>query len=712
MHPVAIFDLITFLGSLTALVLLARGWKGAVRRDAKLLLVGLFALLMFYGLCLFLEWSGMTMALDTIEDFIGALLPMWFAFVLYAFLQEISGRDLRISEEWLRSILDSVQTGVVVIDPETHTIVDVNPVAANMIGASREQIVNRVCYQYICPVEQGACPITDLGHKVDMSERVLLTADGTTVPIIKTVVPVSLGGREHLLESFLDITERKQSEDALRASEEEYRSLVESTDDSVYLVDVASTYLFVNEKHLSRFGLPQEKVIGRAYAEFHSEEEAKAFFSRVKQVTETGNSLWHEYRSQRDGRYFLRTLSPVKGADGKAIAVTVVSKDITERKSLEAQLQHIQRMEAIGTLAGGIAHNFNNLLMGIRGHLSLMSLDADDAGAIRDRLKKMEQLVESGTQLTSHLLGYAREGRYEVKTISLNQLVTETADTFGLTKKEITIHLELADDSLGIQADYGQIEQVLWNLFVNASDAMPGGGDLFLKTMSVTNEDMKGRLYVPKHGNYVLLMVTDTGEGMDERTMGRAFDPFFTTKGIGQGTGLGLSSAYGIVKAHGGYVDVESKLGSGTTFKVYLPASEKEVREVVKSAPEVVKGTGSVLLVDDEELVLGVSKELLEVMGYHVLAAKDGKEAVEIYRKNQDDIDIVVLDMVMPGMGGGEVFDCLKGINPNVRVLLASGFAVNGEATQILERGCNGFIQKPFNMNELSEEIEQIMNMP
>jgi CheY-like chemotaxis protein len=207
-------------------------------------------------------------------------------------------------------------------------------------------------------------------------------------------------------------------------------------------------------------------------------------------------------------------------------------------------------------------------------------------------------------------------------------------------------------------------------------------------------------------------MVTDTGEGMDERTMGRAFDPFFTTKGIGQGTGLGLSSAYGIVKAHGGYVDVESKLGSGTTFKVYLPASEKEVREVVKSAPEVVKGTGSVLLVDDEELVLGVSKELLEVMGYHVLAAKDGKEAVEIYRKNQDDIDIVVLDMVMPGMGGGEVFDCLKGINPNVRVLLASGFAVNGEATQILERGCNGFIQKPFNMNELSEEIEQIMNMP
>ncbi|MBW1744643.1 MAG: PAS domain S-box protein, partial [Deltaproteobacteria bacterium] len=352
MHPVAIFDLITFLGSLTALVLLASGWKLALRRDAKLLLVGLFALLMFYGLCLFLEWSGMTMALDTIEDLIGALLPMWFAFVFYAFLQEISGRDLRISEERLKSILDSVQTGIVVVDPETHTIVDVNPVAANMIGASREEILNRTCHKYICPAGRGECPITDLGQKVDMSERMLLRADGSSVPIIKTVVSVLLDGRPHLLESFLDITERKHTEDALRASEEEYRSLVESTEDSVYLVDADCTYLFMNEKHLSRFGLPEEEVLGSPYSNFHSEQETKEFFSRVTEVTETNRSLWHEFRSQRDGSYFLRTLSPVKGTDGETIAVTVVTKDSTERKRLEAQLQHVQRMEAIGTLAG------------------------------------------------------------------------------------------------------------------------------------------------------------------------------------------------------------------------------------------------------------------------------------------------------------------------------------------------------------------------
>jgi two-component system cell cycle sensor histidine kinase/response regulator CckA len=617
---------------------------------------------------------------------------------------------LRESEERLKTMLDSIQTGVVVIEPETHTIVDVNPVATKMIGLPREQIINKICHEYICPAEKGKCPITDLGQTMDRSERVLTTADGTAMPILKTVAPVSLDGRKHLLESFLDITEHKRAQDALRASEEKYRSLVESTDDSVYLVNSSCTYLFMNQKHLSRFALPEDKVIGRTYAEFHSEEETQAFAEKVNEVLTTGKSHWHEYRSARDSGYFLRSLSPVKGADGKTTAVTVISKDITERRRLEAQLQHAQRMEAIGTLAGGIAHNFNNLLMGIRGHVSLMSLEAHDPHAIGGRLRKIDKLVESGTHLTSHLLGYAREGRYKVKTISLNQLVVETSDTFSLTKKQITIHRNLDENLFSIQADHGQIEQVLWNLFINASDAMPDGGDLFLETANVTHDQMRGKIYVPKPGNYVLLKVTDVGIGMDRKTLGRVFDPFFTTKGIGRGTGLGLSSAYGIVKAHGGYLDVESKPGKGSTFKLYLPATQEEVREVVKTPAGVIKGTGTVLLIDDEQAVLEVGKELLEVMGYRVLAASEGEKAVEIYTKNRDKIDIVVLDMVMPGMGGGEVYDHLKKIDPDVKVLLASGFAIDGEASKILDRGCDGFIQKPFNMKELSERITEIIN--
>jgi CheY-like chemotaxis protein len=239
---------------------------------------------------------------------------------------------------------------------------------------------------------------------------------------------------------------------------------------------------------------------------------------------------------------------------------------------------------------------------------------------------------------------------------------------------------------------------------------MPDGGKLFISTANVTHDHMRRRLYVPKPGKYVLLTVTDTGHGMDKKTMERAFDPFYTTKGVGRGTGLGLSSAYGIVKAHGGYLDVESNPGSGTTFKIYLPATEEEVHEVGGTTTELVTGTGTVLLVDDEAAVLEVGKELLEAMGYRVFAASDGSEAVEIYRRNQEDIDIVALDMIMPGMGGGEVFDRLREIDPNVKVLLSSGYAIDGEASKILERGCNGFIQKPFHMKELSEKMSEIIN--
>jgi CheY-like chemotaxis protein len=324
-------------------------------------------------------------------------------------------------------------------------------------------------------------------------------------------------------------------------------------------------------------------------------------------------------------------------------------------------------------------------------------------------LKNIEKRIQSGARLTSHLLGYARKGRYEVKPVNLNQLVEETSDTLGRTKKEITIHRELAEDLFAIEADPGQIEQVLLNLFVNASDAMPGGGDLILKTMNVTHEDMKGKLYDPKPGNYVLLVATDTGIGMDKETIERIFDPFFTTKEMGRGTGLGLASAYGIMKAHGGYIDVDSRKGQGTTFSIYLPASEKEIEEVVRHTDRLIRGSETVLLVDDEDTIREVGQELLEAMGYRVLMASDGKEAIELYKKDRNDIDMVLLDMVMPNMGGGDAYDRMKEINPDIKVLLSSGFSIDGEATQILERGCNDFIQKPFTMKELSRKIREIL---
>lgn len=399
-------------------------------------------------------------------------------------------------------------------------------------------------------------------------------------------------------------------------------------------------------------------------------------------------------------------------ADKKHRGTVGIIRDITERKCFEEQKErvyHARKMEAIGQLAGGIAHDFNNLLMGVQGNVGLMLLKEDLPHTGYERLKNIERLVESGAKLTSQLLGYARKGKYEVKQIDLNQLVKEVSDTFGRTRKEITIHRELANDLYGIEADSTQIEQVLLDLFVNAADAMPSGGDLMLQTMNTSHKDMKGKVYRPKVGNYVLLTVTDTGTGMDKRTMEKIFHPFFTTKDMGRGTGLGLASVYGIIKGHGAYIDVKSEKGHGATFSIYLPASEKKVQKAVKTAGRLIKGTGTLLLVDDEEVVLEVGQELLEALGYRVLTGKDGKEAVETYKKKQDDIDCVVLDMVMPTMGGGEAYDRMKEINPDIKVLLSSGYSIDGEATEILKRGCNGFIQKPFRMNELAEKIREIV---
>ncbi len=500
------------------------------------------------------------------------------------------------------------------------------------------------------------------------------------------------------------IAERKQAEEALQESEERYRTVLEASPDPVVAYDMEGKVIYVNPVFTQVFGWISEELLG-GKIDYIPEDNWPETQMMIDMVLAGENFSGIESRRYtKQGNIVDVTISGsiYLDRDGNPAGSIHVLRDITERKRLEAQLQYAQKIEAVGTLAGGVAHDFNNLLMGIQGNVSLMLMDMDSAHPDYERLKNIEKQIQSGARLTSHLLGYARKGKYEVKPLDLNQLVEETSDTFGRTKKEITIHQEPAEDLFPVEADPGQIEQVLLNLFVNASDAMPGGGKLILKTMNITHKDMKGKLYEPKPGNYVLLTVTDTGIGMYKKTMERIFDPFFTTKDMGRGTGLGLASAYGIIKAHGGYIDVDSRRGHGTTFSIYLPATEKEVQRVVRTAERVAKGTGKVLLVDDEEAVLEVGQELLEATGYTVLTAKDGKEAIKVYRKNRDNIDIVVLDMVMPNMGGGEAYDRMKEMNPNVKVLLSSGYSIDGEASEILERGCDGFIQKPFTMKELS----------
>jgi PAS domain S-box-containing protein len=389
--------------------------------------------------------------------------------------------------------------------------------------------------------------------------------------------------------------------------------------------------------------------------------------------------------------------------------IIVLLHDVSEKKRMEAQLLQAQKMEAIGTLAGGIAHDFNNLLMVIQGNVSLMQLDTPSHHPHDEMLKTIENQVHSGSKLTNQLLGYARKGRYEIKPINLNFLVEETSEAFGRTRKNITIHRDLAPDLLTCEADRGQIQQVLMNLFVNAADAMPMGGDLYLKTNHVTHKEIKGRFYTPNPGDYLLLTVSDSGMGIDSKNLDRIFDPFFTTKELGRGTGLGLASVYGIIKGHEGYIEVESDKGSGATFKIYLPASGRQVQKVETPIGPIPKAIGSILLVDDEKAVLEVGEKFLKVLGYKVFPAQGGEEAIEIFRKHNGTIDLVILDMIMPQMGGGEVYDQLKQISTQAKVLLSSGYSIDGEASKIMARGCNGFIQKPFDILQLSQSIKSII---
>ena len=472
--------------------------------------------------------------------------------------------------------------------------------------------------------------------------------------------------------------------------------------------------VYANSIALSIIKISEEKLLGSHFIDLFADDNRHRVAELMKPPGNKPQITTEEFPLRLNGHQVTLQFLPI---DEYAATSLVILNDITERlqaeedkKKLEAQLHQAQRMESLGTLAGGIAHNFNNLLMGIMGYASLMLLETDPDHPNHKRLKNIEKQVESGSRLTSQLLGYAREGSYEVKPISLNQLVKETSDTFGMAKKEITVHQELSEKLYGIKADQGQIEQVLLNLYVNAADAMPGGGELFLKTNNVADKDMTSKPYKVKSGNYVLLTVKDKGVGMDEETKERIFEPFFTTKGLASGTGLGMASAYGIIKGHGGYIDVDSKKGEGTTFSIYLPATEKDLEGKKVSSDELVKGKGTVLLVDDEGMVLDAVEEMLKHLGYEVLLAEDGQEALELYKENQDKIDMVLLDMVMPEMGGGETFDRIKEINTNIKVLLSSGYSIEGEAKEILKRGCDAFIQKPFKPEQLSQKIGEVLD--
>jgi PAS domain S-box-containing protein len=518
------------------------------------------------------------------------------------------------------------------------------------------------------------------------------------------------------------INKEREKDEEFRASEEKYRNILENIEEGCFETDLLGNIRFFNGPLCRILGYDPEELRGMNTQNFTTTETAAAAGTTLDRVKQTGEaasisdySIVHKDGTQKALEL---SISLITDNSERQTGFRGVVRDVTdrrraeeERKKLEFQLQTAQKMEAIGTLAGGIAHDFNNILMGIQGNASLLEMRLEVGHPCREKIKNIEKYVESGSELSRQLLGFARRGKYNVKASDLNDIIQKTTFMFARTRKEIRVQNQLAPKVWTVEVDRGQIEQALLNLYINAWQAMPDGGDLYLITENITLDENCVRPYKVKPGRYVKVTVADTGVGIDKADMGRIFEPFFTTKGMGRGTGLGLASVYGIIKGHGGYINVYSEKGQGTTFNIYLPASLRAVEADVKIATtEIQKGTETVLLIDDEEMIIDVGCGLLGELGYTVIPARSGPEALGLYRDKQAEIDIVVMDMIMPGMGGGETFDRLKQINPKVKVLLSSGYSINGQASKIMERGCDGFIQKPFNLQQLSMKLRQILN--
>ena len=622
---------------------------------------------------------------------------------------------LQESEENYRSLFENTGTATFVTE-EDMTVSRVNAKCEELSGYSRDDIVGKMKTTDFIPAEElERIKKYHFGRRKkddDIPPEYELKLVDKNGNIKNVLIQVAMIPKtKQSISSIIDITPQKQAEEELRESEERYRLLVENANEAIFIIE-DGIVKFPNFKTEEMTGYSEKELSEIPFINIiHPDDREMVLESRRKRLLgEKPPSIYSFRMIHKSGGELLVQINTVLIAwEGNPATINFI-RDITEQKRLETQLQQAQKMESVGTLAGGIAHDFNNLLMGILGRTTLISADVDSFHPHTEHLKEIEEYVKSAADLTKQLLGFARGGRYVVEPTELNELINNHSQMFGRTQKDINIQEKYEKDLWVVEVDQKQIEQVLLNLYVNSWHAMPGGGGLYIQTENIVIDEFFNRPYHVEPGKYVKISVTDTGVGMDKATQQRIFEPFFTTKEMGRGTGLGLASAYGIIKNHDGFIDVYSEKGQGTTFNIYLPASEKEAVKEVEIHEELYRGTESLLLVDDEDMIVDVGCGIIDRLGYKSLTAKSGEEAIGIYKKNYDKIDMVILDMIMPDMGGGETYDKLKEINPDIKVLLSSGYSIDGLATEILERGCNGFIQKPFNMADLSKKIREILD--
>lgn len=626
---------------------------------------------------------------------------------------------LRESEEKYRTVLEASPDPIVVYD-EAGCVIYVNPAFVNTFGWSLPELVGkRIDYVPESESRQTMETINRLfdGKNVPSFETKRFTKDGRVLDIrISAALMRDAGGKPiGNVVTLLDITQEKLMDRALRASEEGNRLLIAGSPVGIGIVQDGK-YAYVNPSLVKIMGChAPEDIVNHSPLEFIAPEDRNATADRVAEIL-AGVDITANYRvrgMKKNGDRFEVSVWPLRTDYLGKPALLAFVLDITEETRLKAQLVHAQKMEAVGTLAGGLAHDFNNLLQVVLGYSGFLLGKNPPGSRQYDHLRKINSAARRGADLVKELLTFSRKTATSPCPLDLNSQVSQVRSLLERTiPKMIKIELRLGEDLSIIEADPNQLEQIILNLAVNARDAMPDGGVVAIETQNalLDSEYCKAHLGA-KPGMYVMLSVSDTGQGMSKDVLEHIFEPFYTTKDVGKGTGLGLSMVYGIVKQHDGYISCESTPGKGTIFRIYFPAVAKEEhRKEEKNADVAPGGTETILVVDDEDSVRELAAEYLRESGYSVLTAPNGVEALSCFQQRCDEISLVILDLIMPDMGGKQCLQALLKSRPQAKVLIMSGQLSGGAASDVLELGAKDFIEKPYDMEQLLNKARKILD--
>ena len=647
--------------------------------------------------------------------------------------RERAEEALRASERFYRTLVDNLPLGVTQIDRD-HRIVMANRTQSVWYSRPKEAFIGQYCYQQfeqreqVCPHCPGALSMQTGG--VGQVDTEGVRDDGSRFAVRLSSVPLfdGSGAATGFIEVVEDISERKRAEDELRSSEARLKESQRVAHIGHYEFNLATGIWSCSEELAAIFGInddyPRDVTGWLRIVHPEQREEMSAYLAQ--HVVGEGKPFNKEYRIERAGDRAARWVHGLGhlefAGNGRVNKMFGTIQDITERKlieadrlKLEAQVLHAQKLESLGVLAGGIAHDFNNILMTILGHTELAMMRLSPVSPARDNLASIEQAAQRAADLSRQMLAYSGKGRFVVEVVELGDLVTEMTHMLEVSiSKKAILRFNLAANLPTVEVDTTQVRQVLMNLVINASEAIGDkSGVIAISTGAMRCEpdylsDIRMDEQLPG-GLYVFVEVADTGCGMERETLARIFDPFFTTKFTGRG--LGMAAVLGIVRGHRGAIKVYSEPGKGSTFKVLLPAAPGHAEKTQRDVPPEAywRGSGTLLLVDDEETIRALGSEMLEMLGFSVLTADNGREALDVYRAHAGEIAAVILDLTMPRMDGEEAFRELRRIRPDVRVIMSSGYNEQEVSQRFIGKGLAGFVQKPYNLAALGSVLRQTL---